>query len=49
VVLSNKGGIISLLDKKGLKVNGASYTKEDASRQGWTIVFESQLRRRLRR
>jgi len=39
VVLSNQGGIISLLDKKGLKVDGASYTKEDASRQGWTIVF----------
>ncbi len=39
VVLSNQGGIISLLDKKGLKVDGASYTKEEASRQGWTIVF----------
>ncbi|HRW83051.1 MAG TPA: DUF2278 family protein [Methanothrix sp.] len=39
VVLSNQGGIITLLDGKGLKVDGASYTKEDASRQGWTIVF----------
>ncbi len=39
VVLSNQGGIISLLDKKGLKVDGVSYTKEEASRQGWTIVF----------
>lgn len=39
VVLSNQGGIISLLDGKGLKVDGASYTKEDASKQGWTIVF----------
>jgi len=39
VALSNQGGIISLLDKKGLKVDGVSYTKEDASRQGWTVVF----------
>ncbi len=39
VVLSNRGGIISLLDKKGLKVDGVNYTKKDASRQGWTIVF----------
>jgi len=37
--LSNKGGIITLLDSKGLKVNGVSYTKNEASRQGWTIVF----------
>ena len=39
VQLSNKGGIITLLDKDGLKVDGVSYTKKDASRQGWTIVF----------
>lgn len=37
--LSNQGGIITLLDKDGLKVDGVSYTKKDASRQGWTIVF----------
>lgn len=37
--LSSNGGIISLLDNKGLKVDGVSYTEEDASRKGWTIVF----------
>jgi uncharacterized protein YukJ len=39
IELSNKGGIISLLDKKSLKVDGVSFTKEDASKEGWTIVF----------
>ena len=37
--LSNKGGIITLLDQKGLKVDGVSYTKKEASISGWTIVF----------
>lgn len=37
--LSNEGGIISLLDPAGLKVDGVAYTKADAARQGWTIVF----------
>lgn len=37
--LSNKGGIITLLDDQGLKVDGVSYTKEQASNPGWTIVF----------
>ena len=39
VQLSNKGGIITLLDEQGLKVDGVSYTKEQASNPGWTIVF----------
>lgn len=39
IELSNKGGIITLLDKGGLKVDGVSYTKEQASKEGWTIVF----------
>ena len=39
IELSNKGGIITLLDKKGLKVDGVSFTKEDASKEGWTVVF----------
>lgn len=39
VPLSNQGGIITLLDANGLKVHGVSYTKEDASAEGWTIVF----------
>jgi uncharacterized protein YukJ len=37
--LSNKGGIITVLDKNGLKVDGVSYSKEQASQPGWTIVF----------
>jgi hypothetical protein len=37
--LPKTGGIITLLDDKGLKVDGVSYTEENASREGWTIVF----------
>jgi uncharacterized protein YukJ len=37
--LSNEGGIITLLNKQGLKIHGVSYTKEQVARQGWTIVF----------
>jgi hypothetical protein len=37
--LGNKGGIITLLNAQGLKVDGVSYTKEDAQEQGHTIVF----------
>jgi uncharacterized protein YukJ len=32
--LSNKGGTITLLNKGGLKVDGVSFTKEDASHEG---------------
>ncbi|MFT3924560.1 MAG: DUF2278 family protein [Myxococcales bacterium] len=39
VVLSNKGGTITLVNADGLKVDGVSYTKEAASRPGWTVVF----------
>jgi hypothetical protein len=39
VPLSNDGGIITLLDAQGLKVDGVSYTKTDAGKPGWTIVF----------
>ena len=39
VQLSNKGGIITLLDSKGMKIDGVSYTKKQVSKQGWTIVF----------
>lgn len=39
VQLGNKGGIITLLDNQGLKVDGVSYTQEQASKEGWTIVF----------
>jgi len=37
--LPKKGGNITLLDDKGLKVDGVNYTEQDASRKGWTIVF----------
>jgi uncharacterized protein YukJ len=39
VALSNKGGAITVLDENGLKVDGVSYTKAQASNPGWTIVF----------
>lgn len=37
--LGNSGGIITLLDSQGLKVHGVSYTKSQAQREGWTLVF----------
>ena len=37
--LSNQGGIITLLDDEGMKVNGVAYTKNQARNPGWTIVF----------
>jgi uncharacterized protein YukJ len=37
--LSNKGGIITLLDNNGLKVDGVSYTRSIARHPGWTITF----------
>lgn len=39
VQLSKKGGLITLLNKEGLKVHGVSYTEQQAQREGWTIVF----------
>lgn len=39
VQLGNKGGIITLLNNKGLKVDGVSYTAKQAQQEGWTIVF----------
>jgi hypothetical protein len=39
VALSNKGGIITLLNQQGLKVDGVAYTREQANQPGWTIVF----------
>jgi uncharacterized protein YukJ len=37
--LGNQGGLISVLNRRGLKVHGVSYTKAQASREGRTIVF----------
>lgn len=39
VQLGNKGGIITLLDNHGLKVDGVSYTEAQARKEGWTVVF----------
>jgi hypothetical protein len=39
VQLGNSGGIITLLNRSGLKVDGVSYTEADAKREGWTVVF----------
>jgi hypothetical protein len=32
-------GIITLLNDQGLKVDGVSYTEQQADTEGWTIVF----------
>jgi hypothetical protein len=39
VKLGNRGGIITLLDADGLKVDGVSYTRAQAAREGETIAF----------
>jgi uncharacterized protein YukJ len=39
VVLPNKGGQITLLNRDGLRVDGVAYTERDASRPGFSIVF----------
>lgn len=39
VPLSNKGGLISLLDEKGNKVDGVSYTKAQAAQEGEVVIF----------
>lgn len=40
VQLGNDGGIITLLNPQELKVDGVSYTRSDAQKQGRTIVFK---------
>ncbi len=41
VTLSNHGGIVTLLDARGIKVHGVAYTREQASQPGRTIPFQS--------
>ena len=36
--LGNSGGIITLLNAQGLKVDGVSYTNAQAKREGWLVV-----------
>ncbi|HEY4336822.1 MAG TPA: DUF2278 family protein, partial [Puia sp.] len=37
--LSNKGGIITLLNAQGLKIDGVTYTKGDAAKEGALVDF----------
>jgi len=39
VQLGNRGGLVTLLDPGGLKVDGIAYTKGQASAEGWSLVF----------
>jgi uncharacterized protein YukJ len=39
VVLPNRGGVVTLLDPAGLKVDGVAYTREQAAEPGRTIAF----------
>jgi uncharacterized protein YukJ len=39
VQLGNRGGLITLLDPDGLKVDGVAYTKAQADAEGWSLVF----------
>jgi uncharacterized protein YukJ len=39
IQLGNNGGAITLLDAQALKIDGVSYTAEQAAREGWTVVF----------
>lgn len=39
VQLGNRGGLVSILDPAGLKVDGVAYTGADAQRDGWTLAF----------
>jgi hypothetical protein len=39
VVLPNGGGVLSLLDAAGLKVDGVAYTDGQATQAGRTVVF----------
>lgn len=39
IQLGNDGGILTLLNQQGIKVDGVSYTKKDAQQQGRTVIF----------
>lgn len=41
VVLSNQGGLITLVNADGIKVHGVSYTREQARQPGRTVPFQS--------
>ncbi|MBO3737002.1 DUF2278 family protein [Actinoplanes flavus] len=37
--LGNGGGTLTLLDARGLKVDGVAWTADQGRREGWTVVF----------
>jgi uncharacterized protein YukJ len=39
VQLGNRGGLVTLLDPDGLKVDAVAYTKSQAAAEGWSVVF----------
>jgi hypothetical protein len=39
LMLNNRGGIITLLDARGLKVDGVAYTAAQAQEEGRPVVF----------
>lgn len=39
VPLSNKGGLLTLLDNNGIKIDGVSYTKQQAEKEGYVVIF----------
>jgi uncharacterized protein YukJ len=39
VQLGNHGGLITLLNPDGLKVDGVAYTQAQADAEGWSIIF----------
>jgi uncharacterized protein YukJ len=39
IQLGNKGGLITLVNPDGLKVDGVAYTEQDARKEGATLVF----------
>jgi uncharacterized protein YukJ len=39
VQLGNGGGLVTLVDQDGLKVDGIAYTAEQAAQEGWTLVY----------
>jgi len=39
VALGNRGGLITLLNPDGLKVDGVAYTEAQADAEGWSLIF----------
>jgi Uncharacterized conserved protein (DUF2278) len=39
VQVGNHGGLITLLNPDGLKVDGVAYTQAQAAAEGWSITF----------